>query len=85
MTQHHGVSSGDEAATVEVHVLHKFSQEEFYGSPLRVMISGFIRPEVKFTGLPQLLSRIKTDIGIAKSQLDEPIAAQLQHHGLFRH
>jgi len=29
----------------------------------------------EFSGLQQLLARIKTDIGIAKSQLDEPAAA----------
>ena len=28
--------------TVEVHVLHKFSSS-FYGEPLRVIVSGFIR------------------------------------------
>lgn len=79
------LSAGDEAATVEVHVLHKYSQEEFYGVPLRVVITGFIRPEIKFNGLQQLLARIKTDIGIAKSQLDEPTAAALKTHSVFRH
>lgn len=78
------VAVGDEGATVEVHILHKYSQEEFYGSQLRVVVSGFIRPEIKFAGLPQLLARIKTDIGIAKSQLDEPEAAALKLSELFQ-
>ena len=30
------------------------------------------RPEVKFSGLQELLARINTDIGIARSQLDTP-------------
>jgi hypothetical protein len=30
------------------------------------------RPEMKFSGLDELLARINTDIGIAKSQLDLP-------------
>eukprot|EP00878_Enallax_costatus_P002360 GHUV01002536.1.p1 GENE.GHUV01002536.1~~GHUV01002536.1.p1 ORF type:complete len:437 (+),score=125.17 GHUV01002536.1:127-1437(+) len=78
------VNEGDEAATVEVHILHSYSHEEFYGAAIRVAIHGFIRPEIKFTGLQQLLARIKTDIGIAKSQLDEAAAAALRGHNIFR-
>lgn len=32
----------------------------------------FCRPEVKFSCLQELLARINTDIGIARSQLDTP-------------
>eukprot|EP00775_Hariotina_reticulata_P004558 gene4558-4810_t len=78
------VNEGDEAATVEVHILHNYSQDEFYGMTLRVVALGFVRPEIKFSGLQQLLARIKTDIGIAKSQLDEPSAATLKTHSTFR-
>jgi riboflavin kinase len=49
-----------------------------------VVVAGFVRPEIRFTGLPQLLARIKTDIGIAKSQLDEPAAAALRVHSSFK-
>ncbi|KAF6257480.1 Flavokinase-domain-containing protein [Scenedesmus sp. NREL 46B-D3] len=78
------VNTGDEAPTVEVHVLHKYSQEEFYGYTIRVVVAGFVRPEIRFSGLPQLLARIKADIGIAKSQLDEPAAAALRVHSSFK-
>lgn len=78
------IFSGDEASTVEVHILHKYSLEEFYGAHLRVVVAGFIRPEIRFSGLPQLLARIKMDIGIAKSQLDEPEAATWRLHESFR-
>lgn len=77
-------AAGDEGPTIEVHILHKYSQEEFYGSQLRVVVSGFIRPEIKFAGLPQLLARIKADIGIAKAQLDEPEAAALRMSDHFK-
>jgi riboflavin kinase len=76
--------TGDEAATVEVHVLHTYSREEFYGCSMRVVLLGFIRPEIRFAGLQQLLARIKTDIGIAKAQLDEPEAAALKLSAHFR-
>lgn len=78
------VNTGDEGPTIEVHILHKYSQEEFYGSQLRVVVAGFIRPEIRFAGLPQLLGRIRTDIGIAKSQLDEPEAAALRLSEFFQ-
>jgi riboflavin kinase len=42
---------------------------EFYGARLRVVVTGFLRPEMRFEGLPALLSRIKADIGVSKSQL----------------
>jgi riboflavin kinase len=56
--------------SVEVHIMHEFEAEDFHGKHLRVNVLGFIRPEIKFSGLPELLERINTDIGIAKSQLD---------------
>lgn len=57
--------------SVEAHIMHRYSQD-FYGQPLRLLALGFIRPEVKFGGLQELLARINTDIGIARSQLDTP-------------
>lgn len=33
------------------------------------MAQGFIRPEVEFSGLPQLLDRIKLDVAVAQTQL----------------
>lgn len=78
------VNTGDEAPTIEVHVMHKYSHEEFYGANIRVVVAGFVRPEIRFSGLPQLLARIKTDTGIAKSQLDEPAAAALRVHSSFK-
>jgi len=101
---------GLEDASVEVHVMHRFSpaasgaagagaaagaaaaaaatgQEdggggggegdaqtsssfaEFYGAHMRVVVTGFLRPEMRFDGLAALVSRIKADIGVSKAQL----------------
>ncbi|PRW60354.1 riboflavin kinase isoform B [Chlorella sorokiniana] len=57
--------------SVEAHIMHRYSQD-FYGQPLRLVALGYIRPEVRFGGLQELLGRINTDIGIARSQLDLP-------------
>jgi riboflavin kinase len=59
----------DPELSVELHVMHDFA-DDFYDRPVRAVVLGFIRPEVKFGGLAELLARIQADIGIARSQLD---------------
>ncbi|GBF93935.1 riboflavin kinase [Raphidocelis subcapitata] len=66
------VNTGDEAATVEVHILHDYVAQDFHGAHLRVVATSFLRPEMKFDSLAALQKRIKADIGIARSQLDSP-------------
>jgi riboflavin kinase len=51
---------------------------EFYGARMRVVVTGFLRPEMRFEGLAALVSRIKADFGVSKAQLtaeDGPHAA----------
>jgi riboflavin kinase len=64
-------------------MLHSFSEPEFYGSRLRVVVLGYLRPEQRFSGLQELLARIKTDIGLAKAQLDEAGAAGMRRDVYF--
>lgn len=63
------VNPDDAETTVEIHVLHKFSKD-FYGQPMRAIACGYIRPEMKFSGIGALVARIKTDAGLASKQLD---------------
>lgn len=37
---------------------------------IRVAVVGYIRPEMRFSGFPELLNRIKLDISTARTQLD---------------
>lgn len=53
---------------MEAHILHRYAQD-FYGCRLQVALLGFIRPEMKFSGLGELLSRIKADTALAQLQL----------------
>jgi riboflavin kinase len=63
---------GEPPQTVEVHLLHHYSGP-FYGARLCVLALGFIRPELRFAGgVPQLLARIRTDVGVAATLLDAP-------------
>lgn len=56
---------------MEVHVLHPYASD-FYGARLRVVALGYLRPEVRFGGLQELLARINADIGLARGALDLP-------------
>jgi len=62
--------------TVELHILHSYAGD-FYGEPLRAVVLGYIRPEMRFSGLSALVARIKSDIGIARATLDLPELASL--------
>ena len=65
-----GEGRGVAEVSVELHILHAFGAEEFYGRPLRAVALGFVRPEARFGGVQELLARIHADIGLARAQLD---------------
>lgn len=54
--------------TIEAHVID-CETDDFYGEEMRVVLLGFVRPEMKFDGIGALIARIKRDVGIATSQL----------------
>ena len=39
---------------------------------------------MRFGGLDELIARIKTDVGIAKAQLDMPEHTKVRQHKLFQ-
>ena len=44
-------------------------KKQFYGETMSVECLGFVRPEMKFNGLDELVTRIKTDVGLSKNSL----------------
>jgi riboflavin kinase len=67
---------------IEVHMLHKYP-EDFHGFELRVMVTGFIRPEIKFASIGALIDRIHRDISIAKVQLEHKWSMSWKGDKLF--
>ena len=59
----------NERKTVEPHLLHKF-EEDFYGSELRLLVTGYLRPEQNYPSLEALIKAIHLDIDTAKQALD---------------
>ena len=53
----------------EVHILHHFPRD-FYSSPMKLLILGFIRPEYDYVSRDALIEDIKTDIEVARRSLE---------------
>ncbi|KAB7505449.1 Riboflavin kinase [Armadillidium nasatum] len=62
----------NEKKSLETHILHEF-EDDFYGSVLKIILIGYIRPEKNFSSLDELITEIKSDISIAETKLDEPV------------
>ena len=61
-------ADGD-GVTIEVHVMRTMGRD-FYGETMECVALGYLRPEMRFAGLRELVGRIMTDIGLARNCLD---------------
>ncbi|TMW65891.1 hypothetical protein Poli38472_003656 [Pythium oligandrum] len=57
--------------TVEPHLIHKFDSD-FYGSQLKFLICGYLRPEMNFPSLESLIDAIQSDIKQSEEWLELP-------------
>ncbi|KNF00416.1 hypothetical protein PSTG_06345 [Puccinia striiformis f. sp. tritici PST-78] len=67
---------GNQARTIEVHVIHTFD-EDFYDEIVKVIVTGFIRPEYNYTSKEALIQDIEIDKTAALQSLD-----RLTYHSL---
>ncbi len=51
---------------------------------LQVVVLGYLRPEVRFSGVDALVRRIRTDVGLASSQLADPELAEHSEDDFLR-
>uniref|UniRef100_T1IZI2 Riboflavin kinase n=1 Tax=Strigamia maritima TaxID=126957 RepID=T1IZI2_STRMM len=68
--------------SMETHIIHRFDQD-FYGSTLKVAIVGYIRPEMTFNSLEELIAAIKDDVRTAEEALDNLEFAPFRSHSFF--
>lgn len=73
----------NEVKSMEVYIIHKFD-EDFYGSTLRICMLGYIRPEMDFNSLDDLLNTIRNDIKIAETELDKPEFLSYKDNSFFK-
>mmetsp|Transcript_38200 Transcript_38200/g.75189 ORF Transcript_38200/g.75189 Transcript_38200/m.75189 type:complete len:180 (-) Transcript_38200:495-1034(-) len=55
--------------TVEAYLVHQFP-EDFYGATMKLMICGYLRPQVPFSSLESLVDAIKNDVVAGTSALE---------------
>lgn len=73
----------NEKRSMETHIIHTFG-EDFYGSMLKVVMLGFIRPMKNFSSLDELITEIHEDILHAKEYLDQPENSLHKYSNFFQ-
>ena len=68
----------------EVHVLHDFGSDDFYGKELRIVMLGFIRPEYNYTSLESLIDDIETDKSVARRSVERPAYRKFTEDPFFQ-
>ncbi|WFD03689.1 riboflavin kinase [Malassezia obtusa] len=68
--------------TVEVHLLHAYDSD-FYGQEMRVIVLGYIRPELEYHSLDALIDDIETDKRVGRASVDRPHYAGFQRDAFF--
>ncbi|KAI8889549.1 Flavokinase-domain-containing protein [Backusella circina FSU 941] len=72
----------NEKRSAEVHILHQFASD-FYGEDIRIIVTGYIRPEQNYPSLDALICDIKTDIEVAKHSLQREAYSKVRNDTLF--
>jgi riboflavin kinase len=57
--------------------MHQF-EEDFYGTGIKVIITGYVRAEQNYPSLDALIEDINTDIEVARQSLKRPAYDALQ-------
>ena len=57
--------------SAEVHILHDFAAD-FYDAPMRLLLLGYVRPELDYTGPEALIADIKFDCDVTRASLARP-------------
>jgi riboflavin kinase len=60
----------NEKKTVEPYLIHDFGGKDFYGSNLSLVVTAFLRPELNYTTLENLITAIHKDIDLSSALLD---------------
>jgi len=68
--------------SVETHIIHEYS-ENFYGDWLKLLICGYIRPELNFNSLDELIEAIKADVKHADQALDQDVFKEFRNSDFF--
>ncbi|KAK9472969.1 uncharacterized protein V1510DRAFT_415673 [Dipodascopsis tothii] len=59
---------GNKESSAEIYIVHKYAKQ-FYGANIKVIVLGFIRPELNFESLDAMITQINADVEYAKRTL----------------
>jgi len=77
-----GGGANDNDVTIEVHLMHEYASD-FYGEELCLVLLGFLRCEMKFGSVAELVQQIRSDAGLASAQLDSDPHAPYRNDPFF--
>ncbi|CAA21430.1 Riboflavin kinase [Schizosaccharomyces pombe] len=69
--------------SAEVHLIER-QGEDFYEEIMRVIVLGYIRPELNYAGLDKLIEDIHTDIRVALNSMDRPSYSSYKKDPFFK-
>lgn len=69
--------------SMETHILHDF-KSDLYGQTLKVCIVDYLRPELNFNSLNELIDAINGDIEKSKVKLDDPAYIKFSESDFFK-
>jgi len=72
----------NERLTAEIHIMHNF-KSDFYGHHMKVIVLGYIRPELDYVSREALIEDIETDKRVALKSLARPGYEAFQSDPLF--
>ncbi|XP_049826705.1 riboflavin kinase isoform X2 [Aethina tumida] len=74
---------GNTKKSMETHIID-MQEGDFYGKTLKIAIVKYIRDELKFTTLQDLIDSIHNDIKYAKDELDKPDYEKIKNDNFFK-
>ncbi|EJD01063.1 riboflavin kinase [Fomitiporia mediterranea MF3/22] len=72
----------NEKLSAEVHIMHEY-ENDFYEHEMRVLVLGYIRPELDYTSTEALVADIETDKSVAIRSLARPTYSRYTNDALF--
>ncbi|KAI8900507.1 hypothetical protein BC833DRAFT_614351 [Globomyces pollinis-pini] len=73
----------NEKRSAEVHIIHKF-EADFYDEELRIIILGYLRPELDYTTKDALIEDINIDIQVATNSMERISYQKFTHDPFFQ-
>lgn len=69
--------------SAEVYIIHDFKSQLFYGANIKLLVLGYIRPELDYISKEALIKDIDTDVEVTLNSLDRPGYRKYRNDSFF--